>query len=92
MIKKIKMKKYIVQYYGWIAGYGDWDCDDFVVMAYNIKDAKEIMEQRLTGKLIKGTPSIMLLSTYTQKMKAFEPIYKEQIKEINNAAKNFKTN
>ena len=76
------MKKYIVQYYGWIAGYGDWDCDDFVVMAYNIKDAKEIMEQRMTGKLIKGKPSIMLLSTFTKKMKAYDAAQKQ--KQINN--------
>jgi len=67
-IKK-KMKKYICSYYGWISSYGDWDCNDFIIMAYNKKEAIEKADQRLTGALIKGKPYVQLLSTYTAKMK-----------------------
>ena len=82
--RKMKFKKYIVQYYGWISSYGDWDCDDFVILAENKDEAKKVMNQRLQSKLLKGKPSIMLLSTYKAKMRAFEPEYQRQIKEINN--------
>lgn len=88
--RKMKFKKYIVQYYGWISSYGDWDCDDFVVLAENMTEAKKVMDQRLQNKLLKGKPSIMLLSTFKAKMKAFEPKYKQQLKEINNQAKQYK--
>ena len=83
IIRKKKLKKYICQYYGWISGYGDWDCDDFVVMAYDKKEATQKVNDRLKTSLLKGKPSIMLLSTYQNKMKAFEPIYKKQMEEIN---------
>ena len=81
--RKIKFKKYIVQYYGWISSYGDWDCDDFVILAENKDEAIKIMDQRLQSKLLKGEPSIMLLSTYKAKMKAFETEYEQQVKQIN---------
>jgi hypothetical protein len=82
--RKMKFKKYIVQYYGWISSYGDWDCDDFVILAENKDEAIKIMDQRLQTTLTKGEPSIMLLSTYKAKMKAFEKEYKQQVKQINN--------
>lgn len=89
--RKMKFKKYIVSYYGWISSYGDWDCDDFIVLAENIAEAKKVMTQRLQNILLKGKPSIMLLSTFTAKMKAFEPKYKKQMEEINNQAKQYET-
>ena len=83
MIRKKKLKKYICQYYGWISGYGDWDCDDFIVIAYDKKEATQKVNDRLKTSLLKGKPSVMLLSTYKAKQKAFEPIYKKQMEEIN---------
>jgi hypothetical protein len=87
LFKKRKLKKYICQYYGWIAHYGDWDCDDFIIMAYDKKEATEKMNDKMKTRLTKGEPSLMLLSTYKAKMKAFEPEYKKQVEEINNQVK-----
>ena len=84
LIRKPKLKKYICQYYGWISGYGDWDCDEFTIMAYDKKEAIEKANLRLRGSLIKGKPYVILESTYKLKQKAFEPIYLEQMKQINN--------
>ena len=63
-----RLRKYIVQYYGWIGGYGDFDVDDFIVRAPNLKEAKVIMNDRLKKVLLKGKPSIMLYSTFVKKM------------------------
>lgn len=70
--KPKKLKKYICQYYGWIASYGDWDCDDFIIMAYDKTEATAKMKDLMKRRLTKGKPHLMLLSTYTAKMKAFE--------------------
>tara|TARA_R100001530_G_scaffold133514_1_gene106981 strand:- start:666 stop:917 length:252 start_codon:yes stop_codon:yes gene_type:complete len=77
-----KLRKYIVQYYGWINSYGDWDCDDFIVKAPNIKEAKVLMNERMKGKLIKGQPHIQLLSTYNRKMKEWTDGHEARIKEL----------
>ena len=45
----VKMKKYQVEYYGWIPSYRDFDSDDFIVEATSLKEAKEKAEA--TGKL-----------------------------------------
>jgi predicted membrane-bound spermidine synthase len=66
------MKKYICQYYGWIPSYGDWDCDDFIIIAKNKKEASDIMNKRLKNKFLKGEPSLMLYSTYQRQMKEWE--------------------
>ena len=63
------MRKYRVCYYGWISSYGDWDCDDFIVTAPNIKEAKKIMHESLSLILLKGEPSIQLNSEYEKQMK-----------------------
>ncbi len=55
------MKKYRVIYYGWIPSYGGFDEDDFIITAPNIKEAKKIMNERLSIILLKGNPSIELI-------------------------------
>jgi len=69
MYKQKKLKKYVCVYYGWISGYGDWDIDDFVLMAYDKDEAKQKVKERLQSVLIKGEPAVMLKSTYDNKMK-----------------------
>ena len=49
MKETVKMKKYQVEYYGWIPSYRDFDSDDFTVEATSLKEAKEKAEA--TGKL-----------------------------------------
>ena len=66
--KPKKLKKYICQYYGWISGYDDWDCDDFIIMAYDKVEATAKMKTAMTNRLTKGKSSLMLLSTYIKKM------------------------
>ena len=61
------MKKYRVIYYGWLPNYGDFDEDDFIVTAPNIKEAKKIMNEILGGILLKGNPSIELISNIKNK-------------------------
>tara|TARA_R100000808_G_C2019039_1_gene68122 strand:+ start:231 stop:524 length:294 start_codon:yes stop_codon:yes gene_type:complete len=61
-------RKYIVQYYGWLPSYGDWDCDDFIIEAINIKEARKIMNERLKNILLKSKPFVQLLSTYERQM------------------------
>jgi len=77
------LRKYIVEYYGWIASYGDWDCDDFIVRAPNMKEAKVIMNERLKGKLIKGNPYICLYSTAKRKMEEWDKKEEERRSKIN---------
>jgi len=76
------MRKYIVQYYGWIGSYGDWDCDDFTVRAVNIKQAKLLMIERLKHTLLKGAPHIELYSTYCRKMKQWDDGHEARMKEL----------
>lgn len=61
-------RKYIVQYYGWLPDYGDWDCDDFIIEAGNIKEARIKMNERLSKILLKGKPFVQLLSVYQKQM------------------------
>ena len=69
MYKQKKLKKYVCVYYGWTTGYGDWDINDFVLMAYDKDEAKQKVKERLQSVLIKGEPAVMLKSTYDNKMK-----------------------
>ena len=61
-------RKYIVNYYGWIAGYGDWDCDDFIVRAKSKGEAVQLANERLKNTLLKGKPHVELYSTAKRKM------------------------
>ena len=42
MLKPKKLKKFVCIYYGWITRYGDWDVDEFHIMAYDKQEAKEM--------------------------------------------------
>ena len=51
IVRKPKLKKYICSYYGWISSYGDWDSDDFIVMAFDKKEAtQKSHDRRLKSK------------------------------------------
>ena len=56
------MKKYICQY----CGLSNLDC--FLIMAYDKKEATEKMNQILMTKIVKGKPSLLLLSSFKSKM------------------------
>jgi hypothetical protein len=72
MYKKKKLKKYVCVYYGWITGYGDWDIDDFVLMAYDKDEARQKVKERLQTVLTKGEPTVILKSTFDKKMKLIQ--------------------
>ena len=65
-------KKYIVCYYGWISGYGDFDMDDFTVKAKNKDEAIQLANQQLKNTLLKGKPHVELYSTYERKCKNYQ--------------------
>jgi len=74
-LKRLKMankRKYIVNYYGWIASYGDWDCDDFIVRAPNKTEAIQLANERLKNTLLKGKPHVELYSTAKRKMEEYD--------------------
>lgn len=79
-LKRLKMankRKYYVNYYGWIPSYGDWDCNDFIVRATNIKEARQLADERLKGHLLKGDYGIELYSTHVRKMKEYQEKQKQ---------------
>ena len=77
-------RKYYVNYYGWIPHYGDWDCDDFIVRAKNMKEARQLADERLKGYLLKHDYGIQLYSTHVRKMKEYE---ENRLKLLNNKNK-----
>ncbi len=55
------MKKYICQYNGLSK------LDSFLIMAYDKIEATEKMNRILLTKIVKGKPSLLLLSSYNAK-------------------------
>ena len=70
MIKrKKKLNKYVCAYIGMVSEHYKNDFDWFVIMAYDKKEAKEKMDMLLRKRLVKGKPSLMLMSTFENKLK-----------------------
>jgi hypothetical protein len=69
LLRKQKLKKYVCAYYGMVSEHYKRELDWFVIMAYDKREAKEKMDMYLQRRLVKGKPSLMLMSTFEKKLK-----------------------